>query len=274
MDCSPPGPSAHGILQARMLEWVAVPSSRGSSQPSIKPTSPALDGGLLTTEPPGKPIIRGLTWNKYCFLFLPLLWSLLWRKKMTWIKAPFWIHTQIQYKLKLQLTLKTLKKWVPSCFNPCFCHSPANNTNCVPNAVFFPAFSDVNISPLSHICEHDRWKKTRHVTLVKAQTAFLPHPQRIWCSRVRSPEFTSLTNPVKFTRQASKERLNWRAAKINAKPTCCCQTNILISLQFPSQSRTQVLNVRALVVRWKHCQNQQLHHSVLEIKMIFLCILS
>ena len=35
MDCSPPGPSVHGILQARILEWVAMPSSRGSSWPSI-----------------------------------------------------------------------------------------------------------------------------------------------------------------------------------------------------------------------------------------------
>ena len=33
MDCSPPGSSVHGILQARILEWVAVPFSRGSSQP-------------------------------------------------------------------------------------------------------------------------------------------------------------------------------------------------------------------------------------------------
>ena len=33
MDCSSPGPSVHGILQARILEWVAMPSSRGSSQP-------------------------------------------------------------------------------------------------------------------------------------------------------------------------------------------------------------------------------------------------
>ena len=31
MDCSPPGSSAHGILQARVLEWVAKPPSRGSS---------------------------------------------------------------------------------------------------------------------------------------------------------------------------------------------------------------------------------------------------
>ena len=32
-DCSPAGSSVHGILQARILEWVAVPSSRGSSRP-------------------------------------------------------------------------------------------------------------------------------------------------------------------------------------------------------------------------------------------------
>ena len=32
MDCSPPGPSVHGILQARIREWVAIPFSRGSSQ--------------------------------------------------------------------------------------------------------------------------------------------------------------------------------------------------------------------------------------------------
>ena len=31
MDCSPPGSSVHGILQARILEWVAISSSRGSS---------------------------------------------------------------------------------------------------------------------------------------------------------------------------------------------------------------------------------------------------
>ena len=33
MDCSPPGSSVHGILQARILEWITIPYSRGSSQP-------------------------------------------------------------------------------------------------------------------------------------------------------------------------------------------------------------------------------------------------
>ena len=33
MDCGPSGSSVHGILQARILEWVAIPFSRGSSKP-------------------------------------------------------------------------------------------------------------------------------------------------------------------------------------------------------------------------------------------------
>ena len=41
--CDPMDYTAHGILQARILEWVAFPFSRGSSQrPKIKPRSPAL----------------------------------------------------------------------------------------------------------------------------------------------------------------------------------------------------------------------------------------
>ena len=39
MDCSPPGSSVHGISQAGILEWVAISSSRGSSQPGMKPMS-------------------------------------------------------------------------------------------------------------------------------------------------------------------------------------------------------------------------------------------
>ena len=42
MDCSPPGSSVHGISQARILEWVAMPSSRGSSQPRDPPNKKEL----------------------------------------------------------------------------------------------------------------------------------------------------------------------------------------------------------------------------------------
>ena len=42
MDCSPPGSSVHEILQARILEWVAMSFSRELPDPGIKPRSPAL----------------------------------------------------------------------------------------------------------------------------------------------------------------------------------------------------------------------------------------
>ena len=50
--CSPPGSSVYGIFQARILEWVAMPSPRVSSQPRIKPT---LKADSLPSESPGKP---------------------------------------------------------------------------------------------------------------------------------------------------------------------------------------------------------------------------
>ena len=50
MDCSPIGSSVHGILQARILEWVAMPSSRGSSPLRDQTlTCPALAGMFFTT---------------------------------------------------------------------------------------------------------------------------------------------------------------------------------------------------------------------------------
>ena len=54
MDCSPPDYSVHRILQARVLEWVAMPSSRGFFfDLEIEPKSlmsPALGGGFLTSR--------------------------------------------------------------------------------------------------------------------------------------------------------------------------------------------------------------------------------
>ena len=50
-----PGSSVHGILQARILEWVVVPFSRGSSNPGIEPRSSALQVDSLSAELPGKP---------------------------------------------------------------------------------------------------------------------------------------------------------------------------------------------------------------------------
>ena len=49
-----------GILQARTLEWVAMPFSRGSSQPRNGTRSPALQVDSLPAEPPGKPKNTGV----------------------------------------------------------------------------------------------------------------------------------------------------------------------------------------------------------------------
>ena len=55
MDGSPPDSSVHGILQARILEWVAMPPFRGPSRLRDWTCGSSLAGEFFTTEPPGKP---------------------------------------------------------------------------------------------------------------------------------------------------------------------------------------------------------------------------
>ena len=54
MDCSPSGSPVHGIFQARILEWVVISFSRGSSWPRDQTMSPALANRFFTIAPPGK----------------------------------------------------------------------------------------------------------------------------------------------------------------------------------------------------------------------------
>ena len=68
MDCIPPGSSVHGISQARIMEWGAISSSRGSPNPGIEPASPvspALQTDSLPSEPSGKPFTM-YTSIKWC----------------------------------------------------------------------------------------------------------------------------------------------------------------------------------------------------------------
>ena len=78
VDCSPPGSSVHGILQARTLEWVTTPSSRASSPPRDWTQISCvycIAGRPYTAEPPGKPklftvlykyeVITGMTLQLY-----------------------------------------------------------------------------------------------------------------------------------------------------------------------------------------------------------------
>ena len=57
MDCSPPSSSVHKISQARILEWVAIPFSSGSSQPMDRTQISYIACKLFISVLPGKPII-------------------------------------------------------------------------------------------------------------------------------------------------------------------------------------------------------------------------
>ena len=66
--CSLPGFSVHRILQARILEWVAISFSRGSSRPRDRTQTPALQAESLPTELPGN-WLRNL-YKRNCFYIL------------------------------------------------------------------------------------------------------------------------------------------------------------------------------------------------------------
>ena len=57
MGCSPPGSSVHGILQARIIEWLPFPSPGDLLDPGIKLVSPALADRFFTMEPPEESIM-------------------------------------------------------------------------------------------------------------------------------------------------------------------------------------------------------------------------
>ena len=84
VDCSLPGFSVLGILQARILEWVPLPSSRGSSYPGSEPMSLmslALARRSLPLLPPGKPS------TNFCFtLTLPSLSDAYSNSSLVWIQ--------------------------------------------------------------------------------------------------------------------------------------------------------------------------------------------
>ena len=60
MDCSPRGSSVHGVLQARVLEWVAVPPPGDLPDPGLEPVSPespALEADSLLLSRRGSPLV-------------------------------------------------------------------------------------------------------------------------------------------------------------------------------------------------------------------------
>ena len=77
MDCSPSGSSVHGFLQTRMLEWVAITCSRGSSCPRDQTQVSWIAGRFfLPSEPPGKPPLGWKSRSSDRFDFIYCRWWL------------------------------------------------------------------------------------------------------------------------------------------------------------------------------------------------------
>ena len=78
MNGSLPGSSVHGIVQARTLEWVAMPSSRGFSQPRDRTCLSCTAGWFFTTEPLGKPQVHSCPYIiAFFLLFLLFIYFLI-----------------------------------------------------------------------------------------------------------------------------------------------------------------------------------------------------
>ena len=77
-DCSPPGSSVHGILQASILEWIAMPSSRGSSWPRDRTRVSCMAGGILTVWATREDSSPYTPWRHFYFLLRCCTFNCLW----------------------------------------------------------------------------------------------------------------------------------------------------------------------------------------------------
>ena len=131
MDTSPPGSSVHGSLQARILEWVAMPFSRGSSWPRDRTCDSSLAGEFFTTEPPGKPkllnrnsnfqfeVLEGIqgyrtqnvAWDKKTYTLLYPKRRM--RKDGYWM-ALCWAREQMECR-RMSVEMVWERKWLRTC---------------------------------------------------------------------------------------------------------------------------------------------------------------
>ena len=108
--CDTKGYIVHGILQARILEWVAFPVSKGSSQPraGIEPRSPTLQANFLPAEPQGKPKKIGVG-------SLSLLqWLFPTQESNQGLLHCRQIHYQLSYQGSHYFIWVILKPWLPA----------------------------------------------------------------------------------------------------------------------------------------------------------------
>ena len=104
MDCSLTGSSVHGILQTRILEWVVIPFSRGSSRPRDWTWVSCMQVDSLPSEPPGKPMDVGNLFS--C---------------SSAFSKPRFYNWQFLVQILLKCSLKDSEHYFASMWNKCYC---------------------------------------------------------------------------------------------------------------------------------------------------------
>ena len=118
-----------GILQARILEWVAIHSFRGPCIPGIQPRSPALQVDSLPSEPPWMPMNIGVG-------SLSLLQEIFPTQKSNWgLRHCRKIHYQLSYQESLILLISINQKSV-LCLVAQSCLTLCNPMDCSPPGSF------------------------------------------------------------------------------------------------------------------------------------------
>ena len=116
MDCSPPGFSVHGILQARILKWIAMPSSMGYSWPRYQTHVSCLLQWQVDSLPlvtPGKPPDVHIYMNLYAYMLYVYMryniYSICIPIHITWLYA---IFLKDQTHLKTKNNNNSKMSWV------------------------------------------------------------------------------------------------------------------------------------------------------------------
>ena len=95
MNCSPQGFSVHGILQSRILEWVAIPFSRAFSQPRDQTWVFC----IAPSEPPGKYVY---IWHLFKTINWPSHWRCIWQINKTLRTVVKWIKNATNCTIPLE----------------------------------------------------------------------------------------------------------------------------------------------------------------------------
>ena len=153
MDCRL-GSSVHGILQARILEWVAIPFSRGFSWPWDRihvSCGSWIAIGFFIAEPPGKPITQHTqTYNKcHSILFshkMIQLWTKLDRKPWRTDLLGIFLEAALLWRAVVDLEISCSR------IVPVFWSSPSQPTHCPPAAELSPSqLQSAHAVSLSHL---------------------------------------------------------------------------------------------------------------------------